>query len=117
MQLPGSSPGDGEDNAAHLALGLRAVHDYITEQQNDARVSAGFGMFFKGSTDTKWASQTMSDNLHIVADSKNELGIYSITLDPPMSLQPHPKLMQHIDYLPKAFDSAAYQRFSSPTTP
>lgn len=53
----------------------------------------------------------MSDNLHIVADSKCELGIYSITLDPPMFLQPHPKPLQYIDYLPEAFDSAAHQRF------
>ena len=70
---------------------FRSVTEYISHQQHSAQADAEYGMFFKASVDTQWASTTMSDGLHIVAVSTSELGVYSITLDTPMFLRPDPQ--------------------------
>lgn len=89
---------------------FRSVNDYISQQQVDAHASAGLGGLFKLSVDTEWARTTMQDGLHIVADSKCELGVYTITLKPAMFLQADPEFTQYVDSLPDNFDQNAYQQ-------
>ena len=101
--------GHTEKNTAHTVY--RSVTDYVTSQSNEAHASVSYGMFFKASVETKWASAHMSDSLSIVAVSEYEVGLYSVTLKPPQLLQAHPDFLKYVDMLPDTYDAAAYQNF------
>lgn len=89
----------------------RSVTDYVHDQATDARVDAGIGGFFSASVETKSASQTMMDNLHIIAESKAQVGIYTVTLDPALLLGPASKFAQYVNLLPDTYDDQAYAQF------
>jgi len=89
----------------------RSVNDYVHAQATDARVHTGFGGFFSASVETKSASEIMKDNMHIIAESKAQVGIYTITLDPAKLLSPGTKFMQYINMLPSTYDIQAYAQF------
>eukprot|EP00035_Acanthoeca_spectabilis_P025078 m.456717 g.456717 ORF g.456717 m.456717 type:complete len:408 (+) comp21109_c0_seq1:41-1264(+) len=90
---------------------FRSVSDFVSYQQANAHVDASYGMFFKASVDTKWAQSYTNEGLHIVAVTTNELGVYSITLDPPMFMQPDSQFSAYVDALPSEYDADAYNQF------
>jgi hypothetical protein len=53
----------------------------------------------------------MSDSLHIVAVSEYEVGVFSITLKPPVLLEAHADFLKYVDSLPESYDPAMYQNF------
>ena len=92
---------------------FRSVEDYVSYQSMNANAHVKVGPWFSASVDTKKAASTMSDSLHIVAESTKEIGIYGIQLDPGLLLQPTSKFALYVSQLPEQYDNDTYSQFVS----
>jgi len=88
----------------------RSVSQYVSTQSEWAGVDTHFGPWFSASAETKETASQMSDNLHIVIESRSKVTLYAATLDPPMLLSPDAQFQAVIDSLPTAYDPVAYGR-------
>ena len=90
---------------------FHSVNEYVTEQSINANVNAHVGGFFSASVDTNYAYSVMKDGMHIMAESRCEVGLYSITLSPSNILHTSNEFDQFVSQLPTEYDPDAYRKF------